>query len=397
VTAAGPIPASPAPRPPLRGFFWSAAFMDGGFFLILTAMPFKVLDLGGGALELGLVAAIGAVSYIAAAPLAGRWSDRTDRRRLCLGGVLVVAVASLLAWWTRSLPVLLALQVLMGLGKSLYWPAVEATLADVTDAATRLPAISRLNVAWSTGKTLGFAAGGVLLARLGFHAVYLTGAAAVIMAFLLLPRRVGGAQTGEDRAPGDEALDMTPAEATRWRHLGWVANTAAYGALGILTHHLPQWFAARGWPADRYGWYLALILASQTVVFLLIAGRRRVGWTRTRLWTPQLLGAAAVAAVPLLGGFGGVLATAPVFGLACGVCYTASIYFSLAVPTARGQHAGIHEALVGAGGFLPPLLAGLLVRLGAGLAAPYALAAALLVLGLGVQAALARRTVAAAA
>ena len=64
----------PAPALPraLRGFFLSAAAMDGGFFLIMTAMPFKVLDLGGGALELGLVPAIAAVIYVVAAPISSR-------------------------------------------------------------------------------------------------------------------------------------------------------------------------------------------------------------------------------------------------------------------------------------------------------------------------------------
>jgi MFS family permease len=365
--------------------------MDGGFFLIIMAMPFKVLALNGSALELGLVAAIGALSYIAAAPVAGRWSDRTDRRLMCLGGVLVVALTSLLAWWTQALPVLLGLQVLMGLGKALYWPAVEATLADLSDDAGRLRVISRLNVAWSVGKTLGFAAGGLLLARSGFQAVYLTGAATVIVAFLLLPRRLPSPAAPEALPPVAAPSALDPATITTWRHLGWVANTAAYGALGILTHHLPQWFEFRGWSADRYGWYLATILASQTAVFIVIAGRRQVRWTRRRLWVPQLVGAVAVAVVPLIAGFAGVLATAPVFGLACGVCYTASIYFSLAAPTSRGQHAGIHEALVGSGGFLPPLLAGLMVRLGAGLAAPYVLAAGLLALGLAVQVGIVRR------
>ena len=48
----------------LRGYYASAAAMDGGFFLIMTAMPFKVLALGGGAVELGLVPAIGAIAYV---------------------------------------------------------------------------------------------------------------------------------------------------------------------------------------------------------------------------------------------------------------------------------------------------------------------------------------------
>ena len=379
----------------LRGFFLSAAFMDGGFFLIMVAMPFKVLDLGGGALELGLVPAIGAVVYIVSAPLAGHWSDRVSRTLLCLGGGAVLVAAALAAWRTGRLDVLLALQGLMGLGKSLYWPAVQATLGDLSSGATRVGVLGRFNVAWSGGKTAGFLAGGLLLGALGFEAVYLGGAACVMVAFVLLPKggRVDAALAVAGRGDATAAAASAPAPhhstppaamLRAFRAMGWVANTAAYGAFGILTHHLPQWFAAQQWAPDRYGWYLGLILASQTAVFLLLAGPLPLAWSARRLWLPQVASAAAVAIIPAAG-FAGLLATAPVIGLGCGVCYAASIYYSLEGQEGRGRNAGIHEGLVGAGGLLPPLLAGLLVRWGAGLHAPYLLASALLLGAVGLQ------------
>jgi MFS family permease len=391
VTRPSVPPASEALPRALRGFFLSAAFMDGGFFLIMVAMPFKVLDLGGGALELGLVPAIGAVVYIVSAPLAGHWSDRVSRTLLCLGGGAVLVAAALAAWRTGRLDVLLALQGLMGLGKSLYWPAVQATLGDLSSGGGRVGVLGRFNVSWSGGKTLGFLAGGLMLGGLGFEAVYLGGAACVVVAFLLLPKgplvtaAMAAAMAGPD--PAREAA--APASVDRgtlraFRAMGWVANTAAYGAFGILTHHLPQWFSEQQWAPDRYGWYLGLILASQTVVFLLLAGPLRLAWSARRLWLPQLAAAAAVAIIPVAG-FAGLLATAPVIGLGCGVCYAASIYYSLEGDQGRGRNAGIHEGLVGAGGLLPPLVAGLLVRWGLGLHAPYLLAAGLLLGALALQ------------
>ena len=370
----------------LRGFSLSAAAMDGGFFLIMVAMPFKVLDLGGGALELGLVPAIGALTYIISAPLSGRWSDRVSRTLLCLAGSVVLIVAAVLAGLAQRLDILLGLQVLMGLGKALYWPAVEATLADLCPPDRQTTVLGRFNVAWSGGKTVGFLAGGLLLGCCGFEAVFLAGAASVVVAFLLLPKGDVAADVGTNDRDPDETPDETSQLRVR-RAMSWVANTAAYGALGILTHHLPQWFAAHGWNPERYGWYLGLILASQTLVFLLLLVTGPVGatWSLRRLWIPQLLSAAAVAAIPALSGFGGLLATAPIIGLGCGICYAASIFYSLTSHVGRGRNAGIHEGLVGAGGFLPPLLAGVLVHAGLGLSAPYLLAGGLLLAALMLQ------------
>ena len=394
-----PVPTSlpQALQRALRGFFLSAATMDGGFFLIMVAMPFKVLALGGGALELGLVPAIGAVAYIVCAPLAGHWSDRVSRTLLCFGGGLVLVVCAVLALLIRRLELLLALQALMGLGKALYWPAVQATLADVSPGSRRIAVLGRFNVAWSTGKTLGFLIGGVLLACCGFRAVYLAGAASVVVAFVLLPkgRAVAAAVTAVAAQPATDATRSDapgdPARLRRFLLMAWVANTAAYGAFGILTHHLPQWFAQHGWDAARYGWFLGAILASQTVVFVLLAGPVRLAWSAWRLWLPQALALVAVALIPVLPDLAALLLVAPVIGLGCGVCYTASIFYSLEAATARGRNAGIHEGLIGAGGFLPPLVAGLLVRAGLGLAAPYLLAAGLLAVALVVQIALGAR------
>jgi MFS family permease len=389
--AAGPLPGV------LRGYYGSAAAMDGGFFLIMVAMPFKVLDLGGGALALGLAAAIGAFSYIVSAPAAGHWSDRGNRTLLCLGGGLVLVVCAGAAWLTGRLAVLLALQALLGVGKALYWPAVQATLADLSHTGTRVRVLGRFNVAWSGGKTLGFLAGGLLLQAQGFGAVYLAGAVCVAAAFVLLPRgarvaaavaaaaaandadAAGQAHTATAASPlADSTGTAGPSRLRLFRTMGWVANTAAFGAFGILTHHLPQWFLARGWDPGHYGWFLGAILASQTAVLSVLGGRVRLVWSARRLWLPQGLGLMAVGLIPLCGALWPLLLLAPLIGLACGVSYAASIFYSLEATSGRGRYAGIHEGLIGAGGFLPPLLAGLLVQAGLGLAVPYFLAAALL-------------------
>ncbi len=392
----------PGPRPratvlsrALRGYFLSAAAMDGGFFLIMAAMPFKVLALGGGAVDLGLMPTIGAVSYVLAAPAAGVLSDRTSRIRLCgLGGGLLITCA-FLALQTRSLTMLLALQLLMGLGKALYWPTVQSSLGDLATPATRQGTLGRFNVAWSSGKTLGFLLGGLLLHRFGFAVTFLVGAVSVAAAFFALPRRVpasapvdpsdaAAAARNEEPSPDGEIEDDVR-HLRRLRTMAWIANTAAYGAFGILTYHLPQWFESRGWSEAQYGFYLAGILVSQTLVFVLLLGPLRVPHRPGRLWLPQGLAAAALVVVPILHPFGLLLLTVPLVGLGCGIAYAASLHFSLVLPAGRGRNAGIHEALVGAGGFLPPLLAGLAVKGTGMLAVPYPLAAGLLLLAVGAQ------------
>jgi len=66
----------------LRKLFTSAFFMDAGFFLLVAAIPYKVLALGGGSLELGLTPTVSSLFYIVLTQLAGRGSDRWGRYRM---------------------------------------------------------------------------------------------------------------------------------------------------------------------------------------------------------------------------------------------------------------------------------------------------------------------------
>lgn len=370
------------------GYYLSAAFMDGGFFLIMAAMPFRILDLGGGGLALGMTAAVGAVAYIVAAPVAGRLSDRWPRRRLAGLGATALVGCAMAAWLVQRLDLLVALQLLMGLGKALYWPPVQATLGDLSIPADRGDVLGRFNVAWSTGKGLGFVAGGLLLAHAGFEAAYLAGAASVVAAAACLPYRP--ASPAPTTPPDPLAPPTTPLPAG-FLAMSWLANTAAYAGFGILTYHLPQYIGQQGWQADTYGWFMGIVLVSQTLMFLWMWRRGSRPWSPLRLWWPQLAAALALAWLPGWDGSVALLLTAPLIGLGCGVSYQASITASLADAGTRGRHAGVHEGLIGAGGFAPPLLAGVLVRSGASLAAPYVLAAGLMVLALIAQAGLHRR------
>ncbi len=386
----------------LNRFYASAFCMDGAFFLILAAIPFKVLDLGGGPVALGLVPAIGALTYIVFTLISGRVSDRVGRTRLCLAGNVLLILFALQAYRCDDLTQLLLLMPLMGLGKALYWPVVQATVGDISGPTRLERNIGHFNVAWSSGKAFGFLASGLLLSGFGFRTTFTAGAGLVVLAFLFLPRgKIEPATTtplaGEDGTP---AGDSTPAEAraqtvadlavpelTRrtFRHMAWLANLAAYGAAAVLASHLPKWFAHLGWDEKRFGLFLALIFLTQTLSFLLLAGKVRFAYSASRLILPQVVAGLVLAVLPWFGGLGWYLAAAPLLGFAFGISYAGSIYYSLHTVSGKGMKAGIHESLIGVGGFLPPLLGGLAARVGDWLGAPYLLAAATIALALLAQ------------
>ncbi|MBM7788096.1 MFS transporter [Tenggerimyces flavus] len=131
--------------------------------------------------EVGVATASWLVSgfYLAAAvgqPLMGRFADLFGARRLFVGGLVLVAIASILApfvpgfWW------LVGIRVIQAIGTSAAFPSALVLLrqADGPDA-TRPPAsaMAALTVAASTSAALGPVIGGFLVAFAGWQAVFL--------------------------------------------------------------------------------------------------------------------------------------------------------------------------------------------------------------------------------
>jgi len=346
----------------LRKLLASAFFLDAGFFLLVAAVPYKVLSLGGGALELGVTPTVSSVFYITLTHLAGRGSDRWGRYRMARYGALAMILFGALAYAAPHWARLLLVMPLLGLGAALYWPAIQAGVGDLSRGPRELERhTGRFNLAWSLGKSLGFLAAGLLLARYDFHATFLTAIGLIALSIFGLPRRE--VEDAEEPAEEPSAAEITDARRQAFRRMAWMANALAFGAGAILTNFLPQIFEQRGWPESRFGLLLGLLYTLQTLVFLLLSGKVRFTYSLRRLLAPQILAAGALLAMPLLPGYWPLLALMPLLGLSFGVCYSASIYYSLDTDSGRGRNAGVHESLIGTGILLFPLLGGLLARL----------------------------------
>jgi len=392
----------------LRRLFSSAFFMDAGFFLVLAAIPYKVLSLGGGPVMLGLVPAVSSLSYIFLTLATGRLSDHIGRYRLTRYGNLAFVAFSALAFQAPTLPRFLLVMPLLGLGASLYWPVIQAAVGDLSGGRKTLERnIGRFNVSWSAGKTLGYIAGGMLLAHYDFRSTFLAGIGFAALSFFALPReenlpdelrhahRNDAAESRaqdnrvlpDDRAPFDEeeAPAPSPAERATFRRMAWLANAAAFGAGGVLNHQLPKWFQSAAWDEDLFGLFLGGTFFFQTLVLLLLAGRVRFTYSLRRLLLPQVLAGAALLAIPALPSFVLLLALAPLLGASFGVCYAASIFYSLHTDVGKGRNTGIHESLIGAGIFLLPLLGGFAARFSGRLGAPYLLAGTAVLIAAALQ------------
>ena len=122
---------------------------------------------------------------------AGRLGDMIGRRRLLLAGIGLFSAAALLCAAAPSLPLLVAARAVQGVGAATMMALAMASIADLLPAARTGGAMATLAATSALGTALGPSLGGLLLAGLGWRAIFLAmlplGLTALGLAWRTLP------------------------------------------------------------------------------------------------------------------------------------------------------------------------------------------------------------------
>jgi MFS family permease len=191
------------------------------FMYIGTLVPLVPLfiegPLDGGEFGLGLNAAVFASAAILARPTLGRLADRYGRRSIIIGGALIAAAGGMSMSLVDSLPPLLALRVLTGVGEAAVFVGAATLIADLSPRDRRAEGASYFSVAVFTGIGVGPVFSEWMLDDVRFDRTFLAaGAFAVLAAAIALfaPSRVvspdddpePSIDSGEHAAPPMKAL-----------------------------------------------------------------------------------------------------------------------------------------------------------------------------------------------
>jgi MFS family permease len=179
---------------------------------------------------------------------AGRLGDLVGRRPLLVAGIATFTLASALCAAAPALWVLVGARALQGLGAALMMALTLAFAAETAPRARTGSAIGLLGSMSATGTALGPSLGGVLVAGLGWRAIFLLNVPLGLLALRLAHRHLPADRRRRDAARppfdllgtlllaltlGAYALAMT-IENGRLGPLGAALLVAAIGAAGLL-------------------------------------------------------------------------------------------------------------------------------------------------------------------
>lgn len=140
------------------------------------------------------VAAYGAPGIVVAV-LSGPYSDRFGRKRFLVAGSFVMGLFTLLGAFATSFPVLVATRMVAGIGSSVIWPNVTATVGDSFAYRDRGPAMSTVIGLNTMASVVGVPLAGIIAEGTSWRvSVAIVGilsiAAAVVLACKLRPAQV---------------------------------------------------------------------------------------------------------------------------------------------------------------------------------------------------------------
>lgn len=357
-----------------------------GFGIVLPLLPFYAEDLGATPFEVTLIIASFSAMQLVAAPLWGRFSDRSGRRPLIIAGLFASAVSYLIFALADSIAILLLSRVAAGAAGGTISVA-QAYVADSTEGSERAHGLGLIGAASGLGIMIGPAIGGFFsqwgLGMPGYVAAGLCALNAVA-AIVALPesrhfrdRAARASADGASRSAADGASGSAAGETATLA--GWARALLRF-PLGLLlaVYFLTiSSFAAMTSVLALYTERVFAMTASQMGVVFTLAGAvtvvvRGVAVGKLVKWVGEaftvragsVILAVSVGAIALIPGKWWLALLIPFWALATGILFPslASLVSQATDADSQGSILGGSQLAGGMGRVLGPLWAGLLFQ-----------------------------------
>jgi MFS family permease len=323
----------------------------------------------------------GVGKWVASLPT-GYLLDRLGRRRLMVGGLLVIALCDVGSLMTSVYGVFLGFRALAGVGWAMFGTVATTTMVNQPAAQRRGRAVSLLLMSETLGLLLGSAAGGWVYRGAGGRGPFVVEAACMLVAAVAV---------GQQTAPPTAPPSASPEVSHDRRLLRVVLRTpgvwlmsltnAALIAIqtGLMVFLYPLWLVEQGRATPETVGYLVSLSILGRLLALWLGGSASDRWGRITVLIPgllaygALLGSLTLVTHPLwlslwslaIGGAGGFVAGLP----------TALVGDRVAPPL-QGVAIGWLRTMTDSGHILGPLVMGALAD-AAHLSAPFLVAASL--------------------
>ncbi len=369
---------------PLQFFtvYLPVLLIDFALSSILTNTSFYTSYLGLSSTFLGVLMAITTAFFAVLAIPFGRLSDRIARHYVLYAACLVLGAVSIVLPHCRNSMHLMLIFPGIGISMALFWPAYEAWLAEREGEGQLLQRVMLFNLFWSIGVTLGPAFSSYLYGDANpFRPFYLAGVLSLLTLGTIITNNLQAFHTPQT----DSAAEVSPEPPetlypprpvrTTYLNLARCANFTSWFLLGVLRRLAPKLTKEMGMRPSTFGNLMLTLGGMQTLAFGILGTGYSTRWHYR--FAPILI-VQLLAVISFLGiwkiqhtllwvfAFG-------IIGVSAAFTYFSSLYYGLDRHVDKGNKSGWHEAILGVGILLGPLLGGISADSRLGTQSPYLL------------------------
>ncbi len=315
--------------------------------------------------DLMLAALLGLV-YAFGAYYGGKFAQKFGYLTAVRAGAAIMIAAFLACSATGSVWLTIALAVMGSLGMCLTWPAMEALVSEGEPPA-RLPGlVGFYNVVWAATAGFAYFTAGAMQHSWGWGAsMFYVPAGILAIEFGVATWLEGEAQKQPEVAQRSEIPILhviketyrSPIPPAAFLTLALVANPMAYLAINTVISSMPAVAARLGLSPMMAGFVCSIWLFARAVAF--VGLWMWPGWHyRFRyLAIAFVVLIASFAILLLVPHFWTLVLAQLAFGPAIGLIYYSALFYSMDVGEAKGEHGGVHEAVIGVGNCVGPAMA----------------------------------------
>jgi len=306
-------------------------------------------------LENLLLAALNGIVYVVASWKCGAFAQRHGYFFSMFVGLFLFASAMVAGLFFSTAYAQVIIFALWTIAVCFIWPAIEAIVCE--GCGKKLPdMVGIYNMTWAGGGAVAYFTAGMLLERCGMQSLFWIPLGLVVLEAIILIAAISRVQPKrvipEQDAPATPA--GTPANAKHFMHLAWLANPLSYVAINTVIPLVPTFSAKLGLSTGTAGIVCSLWMFVRLGAF--VGLWRWTGWHYRFGWLTTAFALLVICFTLLVvAGSLPVLLIAQIgFGLATGLIYYSSLFYSMNASEEKGAHGGLHEAMIGAGLFLGP-------------------------------------------
>ncbi len=164
---------------------FSSFFLFMTFYILATTLPMVVTDeLHGAAEQIGLVMTVFIISTVIFRPLTGKWMDERDRRKILFVALIIFMGCSVLYFGVKSMPLLLILRFIHGIGFGMATTATGAIAIELVPEERKGEGVGYYSLFMSLAMVLGPFLGLTVMEHMGSLVLFAVCSLFAILAIL---------------------------------------------------------------------------------------------------------------------------------------------------------------------------------------------------------------------